>query len=372
MKARDVPWRRWLMWGLLVLLCGILLDQLAYCKGEDRILLQLRPDVSCADVEMDAIQNENLFALIQAYAWQETTAVVPGGRSQTVDCWQVDIDAVKREQLLDGRSFFPEDREQHFVLVTQDTAAMLFGRLDIVGESLEIEGTMYQVLGVLRSPRRVSERLAYHGKRSILLLRDEREPADWITATLQPGISGDLAFCWLTQHPMLAFSVEDTVDLQVTAGLAGLYARGFLTAYALMLFRMLWTRLHSQRRRLTASLSHLWEVLYPLAFFRRATGRLAFLSTLLVFPPGMLLLTVRWLWKGVEVPPELRPTRLMLGNIREALSSLVDFINRQENVHSFFTLQWPWVRIEILLAGMMGLLVLFWLKKGMLSRKADE
>lgn len=365
MIARIRPFRgwRWFLWGIEVCLVVVLLDQLAYCEAENRVLLQLRAGVVLSSADMNALRNETLFSAMEVYTREEATAAVPAGRSTNVVCWQVGSQTLKREQLLYGRTFFPEDVAQNFILVTQDTAETLFGRLDVVGETLQVKDRLYQVVGVLRRPWRISERLAYYDMPCVFFLHGEKQAAAYITATLQTGISGDLALSWLNQQPVLSSKVDAIANLQVIAGLTGLYARLFLLLYALLLFRIVWRRLHSLRKRLWINISHLWVTYYPLKFFRRALGCIAALAALVTVPWLALLCVLRWLLNIEGVPPSLRPTRLMLSNITQALERFVDFINSQGICDPFFTLQWPWVRLEMMILGLAGIFLLYQLTK---------
>lgn len=367
-RAGHGGWRRWLLGGLFALACGLLLGQLALCQGENRVLLQLREGATLSAQEVEALRSDALFTTVQAYAREETTVAVPAGRSLTAVCWRVEAEMLRREQLLAGRAFFPGEENRDFAIVAEDTAQALFGRLNVVGETLRVDGRVCQVLGVLRRPGAFSERLARYGERGVYLLRREEEPVTHVEAALRPGISGDLALNRLSQRPALASIIAGTADLRARAGLAGLYARGFLVLYVLLLLRMIRKRLCLLGGKLWGEIRGLATALYPATFLRQAAGRLLALGAVTMLPVLVIAAALLWLGAGIEIPPSLIPARLALRDIREALGRCVAYVNSQAGCAHFLTMQWNWARMLILVTGISGLLILRWFSK---RRAAD-
>jgi hypothetical protein len=363
-----------LLWGSMALLILMLLGLLFYCSSENRVLLKLQNGVTLSSEAMETLCNEALFSAVHVYTNESASAATSSGKNTTVTCWRIDDQTIAREQLLSGRTFFAEDETQDFIIIDHDTAETLFGRLDVVGETIKLGADSYQILGVLQEENNLAVRLASYGMRNVFLLHRAEDPVTYITADLQSGISGNLALSWLTQNSALSSSVEKTVNLQAVAGFTGFIARVFLMLYTVILFRLVWQRTRPMRNQLQSRISNMYASSYLWSFMRQASTSIGLLTVLTAVPWVALLTVLHVLFNAEGIPSSLRPARLMLSSMKQAAENLVAFVNSQVNDASCFTAPWIWVRMAILLLGVLGLLILMQLVKrnAMAQKEAKE
>lgn len=326
-------------------------------------MLTLEMNSLLSSEDVTGLYNESLFSSIELYTCENTTATVPTGRSTSVTCLQLDTQVIKREHLLYGRPFFNEDKDQKFIIVTQNTAEVLFGRLNIIGEYLQINDYSYQVLGVLRHPQKVSKLLSHYNNSYVFVLREEQVPVLYAVATLQPDISGDFALSWLTRQPLLFSKVHTVTNLQIEAHLIGIYARVFLLLYTFLLFKMIRCRWAPLSKRLRINLHFKWSTLYPLPFFCQEFCSILKFIIIEMIPWLFLTIALRLLFNIQNIPPCFRPTRLMLSNIKQAFYSFVNYINTRGNYACFFTRELTWLRLEICVIGITGFIIFSYLTR---------